>query len=300
MRFHYYGDLMDVRTREDNILSSESIRLMKFLIQSEEEPVHSHDFIEIEYIWYGSGVQIVNDVMYDVCKGTVLFFNIGDVHSYYSDTEMGVINCLITPEFIHDDLVTSANALDILRLAMFHDFKDSVKKIPNVKFYTGNRFLYIDALFHNLCNEFDRKESGYITVLKSSVNILLTDYFRGLKNDSSEEFYNGMKKITPDILAYIEGNYNKKISLNDLAKISYYNPSYFSAVFKESMGKTVTEYICEMRISAAIKLLDETQLSVEQICNDVGYNDKKLFYKNFKASTGMTPNSYRKQKQSNN
>jgi len=102
---------------------------------------------------------------------------------------MGVINCLISPEFIHDDLITSDNALDILRLAMFHDFKDCFEQIPNIRYYSGAQFLYIDALFQNMCQEYEQKESGYITILKSSVNILLTDYFRGLMGDKSDDVY---------------------------------------------------------------------------------------------------------------
>ncbi len=284
--------VQDIRRRKYNIDLNENIRMMKF-VATAPECLHAHDFIEIEYVYSGSGVQVINGKRHLVGRGSVLFFNIGDCHSYHPDGKMGIINCLVNPDFIHDDLVTSENAMDILCLAAFREFDGIVDAIPNVKNYTGRDMLKIDAIFDAMCEEFDQKRSGYLNVLKHYVNILLTLYFREVGQDSHSGVYGELNKLTPQIFSFIEENYNRKISLNELAAISYYSPAYFSSLFKECMGKTITDYICEVRIAQAARLLKETNRNIAEICQSVGYTDKKRFYSNFKTVMGTTPNAYR-------
>lgn len=101
------------------------------------------------------------------------------------------------------------------------------------------------------------------------------------------------KCCMPHILNYIQTNYHRKIYLNELAKIGKYNTSYFSVVFKESTGLTLTDYIKIIRISHAKKMLLETNYSVEKISSTVGYPEKKQFYRLFKDIVGLTPSQYR-------
>lgn len=284
--------VQDIRRKKYNIDLKENIRMMKF-VATAPECLHAHDFIEIEYVYSGSGVQVINGKRHLVGRGSVLFFNIGDCHSYHPDGKIGIINCLVNPDFIHDDLVTSENAMDILCLAAFREFDGIVDAIPNVKNYTGRDMLKIDAIFDAMCEEFDQKRSGYLNVLKHYVNILLTLYFREVGQDSHSGVYGELNKLTPQIFSFIEENYNRKISLNELAAISYYSPAYFSSLFKECMGKTITDYICEVRIAQAARLLKETNRNIAEICQSVGYTDKKRFYNNFKTVMGTTPNAYR-------
>jgi YesN/AraC family two-component response regulator len=100
-------------------------------------------------------------------------------------------------------------------------------------------------------------------------------------------------KITPKLLDYIERHCDRRVSLKQLARFCAYQPSYFSHVFKTSMGITLTEYVTKLRIGKAMLLLAETDCSVERICHATGYGEKKLFYKHFKRATGLTPSRYR-------
>lgn len=98
----------------------------------------------------------------------------------------------------------------------------------------------------------------------------------------------------PKILNYIHCNFNRKIYLNELAELGKYNPSYFSLLFKEFTGDTLTDYVKKIRMQQAKKMLLETNFSVEQICTTVGYGEKKQFYKLFKYHEGVTPSQFRK------
>lgn len=93
---------------------------------------------------------------------------------------------------------------------------------------------------------------------------------------------------------YIQKNYSKPISLEEVSGIAGFNPSYFSTLFKKESGNSFVDYLSEIRMNRAKELLRESSLSIASICEQVGYSDLKYFAKNFKKCTGVKPNEYRK------
>lgn len=93
---------------------------------------------------------------------------------------------------------------------------------------------------------------------------------------------------------YIDKNYMKNITLEDLGKIIGFNPTYFSSLFKKETGASFTEYLLDVRIKQAKELLKELDLRVSDICEMVGYSDVKYFTKLFTKHTGLKPNEYRR------
>lgn len=93
---------------------------------------------------------------------------------------------------------------------------------------------------------------------------------------------------------YIMENYMKPISLKEVSSIVGFNDSYFSTLFKKESGKNFLEYLSEVRMNKAKEMLKETNLSVADICEKVGYSDLKHFTKCFKKYTGLKPNEFRK------
>lgn len=271
----------------------EFIRLSEEVAKKDHFP-HTHDFIEIVYISEGSGNHMINDIIYPVKRGDLLFMNFKDVHSYSTETGMKYINCLINPEFLSEELINSENAMDILTLTIFRDFSDIAGGIyPQISFY-GPELLEVETILSFMIIEYKRKATGYMTVLKGYVNVLLAKIFRNLGNQEHADLTGSLNRITPEVLQYIEDNYNKKITLKELAMQSFYNASYFSTLFKECYGMTPLEYISKIRIDKAIELIKKTDLSIEEICYQVGYRNKNHFYKIFHNTTGMTPNEFRK------
>ncbi len=270
----------------------ENIRLLKANVRKGHIP-HTHDFIEIVYISRGSGKHSINDASYPVSRGDLLFINFKEVHSYSTVDSMEYINCLISPGFLSEELVNSENAMDIFRMANFREFYDLAGGIcPKISF-RGAEMLEIELIFDAMMVEYANKEAGFITVLKSYVNILLTKIFRNLDMPEHEGITSNLNRITPEVLQYIRENYNKKITLKEMAKMSFYNPNYFSAIFKECYGKTPLEYISAIRMDEAVKLMNGTVLSIEEISHRIGYCNKKHFYKLFREKTGLTPNEFR-------
>ena len=72
------------------------------------------------------------------------------------------------------------------------------------------------------------------------------------------------------------------------------NPFYLSHLFRQEMGVSFSEYLTSVRLSIAKKLLEQTSLSIIQICLEAGYQDPSHFAKIFKKKEGARPAEYRK------
>lgn len=97
------------------------------------------------------------------------------------------------------------------------------------------------------------------------------------------------------ILDYINQNIGNPISRESICRELYISENYLSRTFTKEMGMTLVDYITECRINKAKELLRTTDLTVTNICTQVGYNYAAYFTKIFKEKTGMTPNQYREQ-----
>ena len=92
---------------------------------------------------------------------------------------------------------------------------------------------------------------------------------------------------------YIWENYNRKISLEEVAGAAGLSAPYFSTIFKEEMGENLSGYINRLRIDKATTMLIETSMPLNEIAELCGFEDQSWFSKIFKIYTGMSPGKYR-------
>lgn len=256
-------------------------------------PEHIHEFIEIVYIYSGCGAQWVNNIKYQVSRGGLLFINIGDTHAHHTEKGLSTGQCFIDLEFFKNEIINQDNAVDLLTLTYLKEFNNLFVNIPSYAAFEGKQQLEMESIFNSMEAEFTSKSPGYMVAIKGYINIIFTKIFRAARK-TDNLLFETIGKITPEVLEYIQKNYNKKITLSELAQKSSYNPAYFSTLFKEFCGKNLTDYLSEIRVKEAIRQLKETKRSVKEICFAVGYQSKTRFFKVFKAHTGLTPSQYRK------
>lgn len=103
-----------------------------------------------------------------------------------------------------------------------------------------------------------------------------------------------MKESTFKSLEFINEHFDEDINLNLLADMEHYNPAYYSEWFKKNLGTTVTEYIKKLRIQKAKELLLNTDLSVLQIAQMVGYEHNSSFTRIFKEYEKKSPAELRR------
>lgn len=104
------------------------------------------------------------------------------------------------------------------------------------------------------------------------------------------------QKITAikTVLSYITDHYHEKLYVQDLASQVNMNEQYFCRFFKKAIGRSPIEYVNEYRIKKARHYLEETDLTVMEICLECGYNNLGNFLREFRRYTDTTPLQYRK------
>lgn len=109
------------------------------------------------------------------------------------------------------------------------------------------------------------------------------------------------KKVEPNDLIigkvkdYILENYSSnKLCLESVAKSNYFSEDYLNKMFKKHTGKTIMEYVIDVRISQAKELLKGSNRSIKEIVESVGYSDRSYFSRSFKKAVGVSPSEYRK------
>lgn len=135
--------------------------------------------------------------------------------------------------------------------------------------------------------------------IKSSLHgeIRAKQYF--LKNSGNGSSNDDEKLERSNLVAvklakqYIMENYNKNITLKDVADNVFLSQNYLSELFKREVGEGFYEFLSMYRISVAKNLLVTTNLRIYEISESIGYNDPVTFGRAFKKLTGYTPNGYR-------
>ena len=98
-----------------------------------------------------------------------------------------------------------------------------------------------------------------------------------------------------DVMDYIENNYSEiNLTVKKLASYVYLTPTYLSSLFKKETGKTISEYITEVRISKSLEYLSDHRVKLYEIAKRTGYSDANYYSKAFKKIKGMTPSKFRK------
>lgn len=126
----------------------------------------------------------------------------------------------------------------------------------------------------------------------SHILLFITDYY-------SAKYNKKHNNLVERINRYVSQNYKTNISLTEIANEVFMSPTYICAVYKRETGKTINEYIIEMKMSYAKKMLESTKMKIMDISEDLGYENPQYFSYSFKKYLGEKPHQYRNRVLSN-
>ncbi|MNH93231.1 putative response regulatory protein [compost metagenome] len=104
-----------------------------------------------------------------------------------------------------------------------------------------------------------------------------------------------LRNLIERVQAIIEARYADNLTVADIGKEVYLTPTYVSLLYKQETGRTINDYVTQVRIKRAKELLHDPQNKFYDVCYAVGYADPSYFTKLFKKMTGVTPSAYRDQ-----
>ena len=96
-----------------------------------------------------------------------------------------------------------------------------------------------------------------------------------------------------EALGFIDANFQRDLSIEEIADASGLNRSYFSRLFKETFGQSPQQFLIQYRLTKAAELLKNTQISVAEVGRSVGYDNQLHFSRAFKSVFGVPPSEYR-------
>lgn len=260
----------------------------KVIPQKHTQNYHYHDCYELYYLYSGERYYFIKDKTYHITHGHLVLINSYYIHCTTNAGNHGFDRMLINfkKEFL-DDLLFAIN--DVNLFECFH------KNIHIIKLNAQEQH-YVENLLHTMMNEYTSKEIGYIFNLKTMLLQLLL--FMNRRNNQLEstgtDYMNPTHKVISEITGYININYAKNITLHNTSEIFYLSPCYLSRTFKKFTGFSFVEYLNDVRIKEAKRLLQDTELSITEIAESVGYKSTTHFDRIFKNTTGISPLTYRK------
>lgn len=129
-------------------------------------------------------------------------------------------------------------------------------------------------------------------VLKN-LELSLTDISKQIRSEGNTESALSPEEIVTLVKDYVKNHYSEELDLNSIALALGFSSSYLTKVFNKVENITPSKYIRNYRMSIAKQLLNDKELTIQQIASHVGYNDPFHFSKSFKQTFGISPTDYK-------
>ena len=251
---------------------------------------HTHEFSEIVYVFDGAATEEINDSEYRLERGDLLFINYGSTHAFSPIGSVTFINICFSPEVMGKRIIDGTNAFDLLSLTAFDEIADG--KSEGIVHFSGEERRTFEAILLDMLSEYSESFPEREAVLESYMTVVISKILRKMHPTivRGEE----TDKVWRELFEYIGENLDKKLTLSELSKKCFYNPSYFSRTFKEKFGITLADYLQSERAEAAARLLKETDLPTQTVAEKCGFSDKSSLYRAFVKIYGIPPSEYRK------
>lgn len=255
---------------------------------------HSHNYIEMNYVWSGTCVQTVEGVRVETVKGDFCMMDTAAVHAIGECGEEDiVVNLLMRKEFFDTGFFTRMTKSGILSGFLINAVTAQKNREHFLKISTGQNPHIHEIMTRILC-EYYGEDVGRQEMIDSYMIILFTELLRCYRSVSrTENGRAGGGEILLDILAYMEKN-SDRCTLQGTAEHFGFHPVYLTTLLKEKTGRGFTEHIQQQRLLKARLLLQSTELPVGEIVAETGYSNVNFFYKKFKEASGCTPLEYRR------
>ncbi len=257
-------------------------------------PWHFHSEFELLYVINGFGTSYVADSIKPFQSGDLALLGSNLPHfwksdeSYYKEGSKEKVEYIVIQfpnDFFSDQILNYPEFQTIGGL--FDRASQGIRFLPEFVSSVARKIMRI-AKSSGINRIVQLLELLQILASAEEYILLAGEYYH------QASFEMGNNRLTK-VLHYVSTNYQHKVELEKVAEMANLHPSAFCRFFKEKTGKSLLEYVNDMRISYACKLIIENQQSISQVCFESGFNNLSNFNRTFKRQTGFTPSEYYQQ-----
>ncbi|WP_343328605.1 AraC family transcriptional regulator [Polaribacter staleyi] len=279
--------------KQSDTLLNKKLNISKRVIPSFDTAWHHHKEIELLYISQSNGIRFVGDHVAPFFPGDLVLVGSHLPHlwrsdsSYYeskSNRSVKTIVSKFTKDFLGADFFKNEEFYKVNKLLeaskfglcfskeVSRDLHKEIMKLPELSSIEQ----HIGLL--NILHKLSEVKESKLTILSSS--------------DMRQSGTDGADKIDL-VLRYISDNYASNINLEDVAGVACMTTNSFCRFFKKMTNKSFTQFLNEIRIRNASRILIQENLSVSEVCYLVGFNSMTYFNKQFKQIMNTTPKTYK-------
>ncbi len=224
---------------------------------------------------------------------------------YYDDIKSLPLNSEMNERLNFDDLIEAIENCDKLKIneVIDKEFEQEITFPIDLRMLAIN----VNFLIYRVVKLISKMNGETAEILRLS-EIVSFNYFTAYNeikdniksfSHNCAKYINNLKQnqscgILSDVEKYIHKNYNRKITIKEVASRLFINPAYLGQIFKRKYGVSFNDYLHKYRIEKAKDLLKGTDLKIYEISEKLGYKNTDNFIEKFEEIIGTTPLQYRK------
>ena len=248
-------------------------------------PFHNHNYYEVDIVISGEIVEYTNTSETMLKSNDMIIVSPENFHAYKRPENLNhtiFLNLSLKKEFFVGKLQKLIN----------HNFPQYI----SIEQYEIDMIIQLLMTVYNAPVSLD--DFSVPLLKENAFNYIVTLLFSKAINSNNISSSNDITTTTTNngiiaAIAFINNNYDKKISCETVSKKFGYSASYFSSKFKKTTGFSFSEYVTKLRLERVKHLLLMTNLTVKKIVIDSGFNSMNYFSNLFKNTYGMTATEYR-------
>lgn len=268
------------------------LAVLEYATEGDRDPMHWHDHLEIALVLGGRGAFLFGRRALPAEAGDVFFVDNSQPHVAVGGPD-GPLRLLLV--LFRSELIAGPGCreLDLGYLAPFRVHGDAGARVPAGTRLAGE----LAPLLRELRAAWDRHACAerhlLDATLRQILGLAIRDRGAGAADAAARADSDRREQIRP-VLAYVDGHCRDSVTLEEVAEVVHVSPSRVRHVFKDVTGVGFKEYVTNVRVAEAKRLLLSSDLSVAEIARAVSYTNLNQFYRVFYRSCAMSPAEYRR------
>ena len=253
-------------------------------------PLHRHKEYELNFIEHGEGVRrIVGDSVEEIGDYELVLIGGQDLEHVWEQgncksKDIREITIQFSPDIFGSELLSKNQFASIRRM---------LRRAGKGLSFPVSSIMKVYSVLDGIAGEQER----FIQFLKFMYvlyELSISDDSRVLASSSFAHSVRGAESRRMEkVKQYINEHYAKPLKLNDLAELVGMSPVAFSRFFRQRTGRTLSDYIVDIRLGYAARMLVDSTKNISEICYECGFNNLSNFNRTFKSKRNYTPRDFR-------